>query len=54
MNRKLTKSTMKPQLQFTGHCMRKEGMEKTILMGKIAGTRQEGDIGSNFSKDLKN
>ena len=40
--RKLMKSSEKHQLQFLGHRMRKDGMGKVILTGKIAGKRARG------------
>ena len=40
--RKLIMSIKKHQLQFLGCCMRKDGMEKIILTGKIAGKRARG------------
>ena len=40
--RKLMKSIKKQQLQFLGHCIRKDGMKKIILTGKIAGKRAKG------------
>ena len=30
------------KLQFLGHCMRKDGIEKLALTGKIAGKRARG------------
>ena len=40
--RKLMKSIEKQQPQFLGNCIRKDGMEKLTLMGKIAGKRGRG------------
>ena len=40
--RKLMKPIKKQQLQFLGHCIRKDGMEKIMLTGKIAGKRATG------------
>ena len=40
--RKLMQTSKNQQLQFFGHFMRKDGMEKIILMGKIAGKRARG------------
>ena len=41
--RKLMKRTIKKQqLQFLEHCMKKDGIEKLALTGKIAGTRARG------------
>ena len=40
--RKLMKSIKKQQLQFLDHCITKDGMEKIILTGKIAGKRARG------------
>ena len=51
---KLVKSIKKHQLQFLDHCMRKDGMDKTIFTGRIAGKRQKRDKRSHFSKELQN
>ena len=40
--RKLMKTIKKQQLQFLGHCMRKDGIEKLALTGKVAGKRARG------------
>ncbi|XP_069983736.1 uncharacterized protein [Penaeus vannamei] len=40
--RKLMKTIKKQLLQFLGHCMRKDGMEKLAHTGKIAGKRARG------------
>ena len=40
--RKLMKTIKKQQLQFLGHCMRKDRTEKLALTGKIAGKRPRG------------
>jgi len=36
------KTIKKQLLQFLGHCMRKDGMEKLAHTGKIAGKRARG------------
>ena len=40
--RKLMKSIKKQQIQFLGHRIRKDGMEKIILKGKIARKKARG------------
>ena len=40
--RKLMKYIKKQQPKILGHCLRKDGMEKIILTGKIAGKRARG------------
>ena len=40
--RKLMKSIKKQQLHFLGHSISKDGMEKIILEGKLAGKRARG------------
>ena len=42
IERKMMKTIKKQQLQFLGHCMRKDGVEKLALTGKIAGNRARG------------
>ena len=36
------KTIKKQQLQFLGHCMRKDGIEKLALTSEIAGKRARG------------
>ena len=40
---------MKQQLQFLGRCMRKGGIEKIILVNKIAGNGQEREANNHIS-----
>ena len=48
MERDLLVTIRKRQLKFVGHIMRKGGLEKLVLEGKVAGTRQRGRRRLNF------
>ena len=48
MERDLLVTIRKRQLKFVGHIMRKGGLEKLVLEGKVAGARQRGRRRLNF------
>lgn len=52
--RVLLRLIRKRQLSFLGHCLRKEGLEKLVLTGKIEGRRDRGRQRTTFMGSLAN
>ena len=50
--RKLIRRIRKLQMEFVGHGIRKDGVEKSFLTGKIDGRRDRGRQGLTFLRSL--
>ena len=50
----LLKTIRKRQLQFFGHIIRADGLEKQILSGEICGTKSKGRQHSKYTDSLNN
>ena len=50
----LLKTIKKRQLQFFGHIIRADGLEKQILSGEICGTKSKGRQRTEYTDSLNN
>ena len=50
----LPNTIRKRQLQFFGHIIRADGLEKQILSGEICGTKSKGRQRTNYTDSLNN